>query len=141
MSKSAQIKLLAILAFCAPYAAAAQADSRDLVSQQVAIKLRPSYQKCLDATGGVTPDMKICMSAEFGYQDKRLNTAYKRLMSSMTADEKTALRADERDWIKHKESQCVPDPAGGQAEELVAYDCAVNETAGRATALEGRLPK
>jgi uncharacterized protein YecT (DUF1311 family) len=140
MSTSVRTTLLAICGLCVVHSATAQADSRDLAAQQAAIKLRPSYQKCLDDTGGVTPDMKDCMSAEFGFQDKRLNAAYKRLMSSMTPDEKSALRSDERDWIKHKDAQCASGPDAGQAEDLVAYDCVVNETAKRATYLEGRLP-
>lgn len=141
MSTFDRKRLLAVLGLCIVHAVSAQADSRDLATQQAAIKLRPSYQKCLDGTGGVTPDMKDCMSAEFGYQDKRLNAAYKRLMSSIAPSEKAALRSDEREWIKYKDTQCASGADAGQAEDLVAYDCSVNETAKRATLLEDRLPK
>jgi Uncharacterized protein conserved in bacteria len=103
--------------------------------------IRPSYRHCLDATGGVTPDMKACMSAEFDFQDKRLNAVYKRLMATLSGEGKASLRTEEREWIRSKQSKCDEGTEPGQADELVAYDCLVVETANRAAELEARLSK
>lgn len=102
---------------------------------------RASYAACLVAAAGVTPDMKQCMGAEYAYQDKRLNKAYKALMATLNNVQKTKLRSDERVWIAYRNSHCSPDPNGGQAAELDAYDCSVQETAKQATTLESRLHK
>lgn len=102
---------------------------------------RASYATCLTAAAGVTPDMKQCMGTEYAYQDKRLNVAYKALMATLGKDQKTKLRSDERAWIAYRNSHCTLDPNGGQAAELDAYDCSVQETAKQASALEDRLHK
>lgn len=103
--------------------------------------VRPSYRHCLDGTGGVTSDMKACMTTEFDFQDERLNLLYKRLMATLDGDGKESLRAEEREWIRRKQSKCDEGTEPGQADELVAYDCLVVETAKRAGELEARLRK
>lgn len=112
-----------------------------LAQREARIGLRPSYEPCINATGGVTPDMKDCMSAEFVFQDKRLNTAYKKLMGTLRADEKLSLRNEERSWIKHKDAACDAGDEPGQADDVTAYDCVVTETAKRAQELEQRIIK
>ena len=102
---------------------------------------RTSYATCLTAAAGATPDMKQCMGAEYAYQDKRLNKAYKALMAALDKRQQTKLRSDERAWIAYRNSHCALDPNGGQAAELDAYDCSVQETAKQASALEERLRK
>lgn len=102
---------------------------------------RTSYATCLTAAAGVTPDMKQCMGTEYAYQDKRLNVAYKALMAVSDRGQQTRLRDDERTWITYRNSHCALDPNGGQAAELDAYDCSVQETARQASALEDRLHK
>jgi len=102
---------------------------------------RASYAACLAAAAGVTPDMKQCMGTEYTYQDKRLNKAYKALMATLDKDRQTKLRTSERTWITYRNSHCALDPNGGQAAELDAYDCSVQETARQASALETRLHK
>jgi len=105
----------------------------------IAIDTRASYATCLTAASGATPDMKQCMGAEYSYQDKRLNKAYKSLMATLGKDQQTKLRSDERRWIAYRDAHCSLDPNGGQAAELDAYDCSVQETAKQAGTLEDRL--
>lgn len=112
-----------------------------LAEREARIGLRPTYQQCINATGGVNPDMKDCMSVEFAFQDKRLNTAYKKLMGALGADEKLSLRNEERSWIKHKDATCSAGDEPGQTDEVTAYDCVVTETAKRAQELEQRIIK
>lgn len=102
---------------------------------------RVSYAACLTSAAGVTSDMKQCMGTEYAYQDKRLNKAYKTLMVTLDKDKQTKLRNSERTWITYRNSHCALDPNGGQAAELDAYDCSVQETAKQASALEDRLHK
>lgn len=108
-------------------------------SQYLAVKIRPSYLRCLDAAGGVTPAIKSCMSDEFAFQDKRLNAAYKQLMAAVGDANRTPLKLEERQWIKHKESTCTTPDEFGQGADMVAYDCALVQTATRATEIERRL--
>lgn len=102
---------------------------------------RTSYQACLTQAAGVTPDMKQCMGTEYAYQDKRLNKAYRALMATLNKGQQAKLRNHERTWITYRDSHCALDPSGGQAAELDAYDCSVEETAKQAIALEDRLHK
>ncbi|QWT20034.1 DUF1311 domain-containing protein [Bacillus sp. NP157] len=127
-----------IVMSCALSVATVCAATQDGIQEHGAIKIRPSYQACLDATGGVTPALKECMSSEFSYQDKRLNVAYKKLMASLAPGDRATLRSEELGWIGMKRSRCDAGAEAGQADELVAYDCAVVETAKRATELEDR---
>jgi uncharacterized protein YecT (DUF1311 family) len=105
------------------------------------LKLRPSYQHCLDAAGGTTPGMQDCINAEFSYQDKRLNFVYKRLMSVASASERTRLRNEEREWIVAKEKRCAVPGSPGQGDIIDSASCVVTETAKRATGLESRKIK
>ena len=100
--------------------------------------LRSSYGNCLKSAGGVVPDMQDCIDTEYGYQDKRLNTAYKTLMGKLNKAQQTTLRSDERKWITHRDSYCAPDQDGGHGQRLEANDCALEETAKRASELEAR---
>jgi len=79
------------------------------------------------------------MSDEFTFQDARLNTAYKKLTAALDDTDRMSLKIAERQWIKAKGSTCLAPSHGGQGEELVSYDCAVVQTATRATELEERL--
>ena len=101
--------------------------------------IRPSYQICLDKTGGVTPSMRDCIGAEYEYQDKRLNQAYKSLMDGLDSTGRSSLRAEERKWMAQRDRSCKPPTADdGQAQELMYRDCLLTKTAKRATALEAR---
>ena len=57
-------------AFCVllPLAATAQSSTDDEYSAR--------YNKCMDASGGITVNMLNCIADEIAAQDTRLNTAY-----------------------------------------------------------------
>jgi uncharacterized protein YecT (DUF1311 family) len=105
------------------------------------IGLRPSYQQCLDDSGGVTSKLLDCNGDELKYQDKRLNTAYKAVVKSLSPNDVSQLRAEERQWITSRDSDCAPDPNGGTASTVDASGCKVEHTAKRARELEARLQK
>ena len=113
--------------------------SSDVAAYREAIKLRPSLDACMKKAQGTTPGIRDCLSSEHAYQDKRLNTVYKKLMGSLSPDKRTALRDEERQWIAFRDKFCAMDPEPGQGQELEADECLVDQTADRATELEARL--
>lgn len=101
-------------------------------------KLRPSYDQCISAAGGVTPSMHDCIDAEYRFQDARLNTAYKVLMAKLGGKAEVKLRDAQRHWIATRDERCALDPDSGQAGALDAYECRLEMTATRAAELESR---
>ncbi|WP_255548299.1 lysozyme inhibitor LprI family protein [Luteibacter sp. dw_328] len=101
--------------------------------------LRPGYDKCLEASQGVTLAVNNCIGSEYDFQDKRLNTAYKALRQSMAETQRIALRDQERAWIADRDKACAPPTDGGTADMLGANECRLNRTAVRAAELEAQL--
>lgn len=101
--------------------------------------LRPTYYACLKAARGVTLELNQCIGAEHDHQDKRLNAAYQKLRATLSPEQRTALRDEERGWIAERDKVCAPDPNGGTADMLDSNQCLLSQTAARATALERRI--
>ncbi|MEA9482700.1 lysozyme inhibitor LprI family protein [Xanthomonas campestris] len=103
-------------------------------------QLRASYVQCVNNSDAVHPALMECNGKEYEYQDARLNKVYRRLLDKLPADEKLALKQEERDWIKRRDALCQSNGAlgGGQAEELEDSSCELNATAKRAEELEKR---
>ncbi|MGF6494972.1 uncharacterized protein YecT (DUF1311 family) [Luteibacter sp. 621] len=114
-------------------------DPGELEDHSSFLKLRPGYQDCLDKAAGVVPAMIRCNDAEYSYQDKRLNAAYKKLVKKAGADARKALVDEERGWIASKERDCAIPSGAGQGDILDATGCSVTYTARRATVLERRF--
>src|ERR1700754_2089138 len=58
-----------------------------LLAENARLHIRPSYQKCINASMTVTPALMECSSKESAHQDKRSNENYKKLMSNVTGEE------------------------------------------------------
>jgi uncharacterized protein YecT (DUF1311 family) len=95
------------------------------------------FQTCLDKSGGVTPTMIDCITAELKRQDALLNRNYQKLMASLSAGRKKALLEAQRAWIKFRDTNCdfYYDPDGGTAARVDANECLLNATADRAKEL------
>lgn len=102
---------------------------------------RPHYQRCLDASGGVTPAMQDCIDTEYAYQDRRLNQVYRRLIASLPKAEAARLRERQRAWIGQRDRDCDPGAAPGQGQLLGADGCRVRKTAERAAQLHRQLDR
>jgi uncharacterized protein YecT (DUF1311 family) len=115
--------------------------SDSILAGNAAMKLRPSYQDCLDNSFIDQHPRLQCAEDEYGFQDARLNAVYKRLMESLPPSAKLMLRAEERTWIRKRRRRCDfgIDPLPDYVVE--AADCQLKEAAKRATALERRLSK
>jgi len=100
--------------------------------------LRPSFDKCVDGSEGVTLTLNNCIGAEYDFQDRRLNVAYRLLRQKLPASASTTLRDEERAWIASRDKDCEPDPQGGTAAMLDANQCRLNKTVERAVELEKR---
>lgn len=99
----------------------------------------PAYDRCLnsgDAAKGVTVAMATCINTEWQKQDDRLNAAYKAVMATRSAKQKTTLRNAQRAWIKHRDAECVKNLTGGTIDMLERGSCHLSMTTVRAVELE-----
>src|SRR5262249_36005287 len=103
--------------------------------------LTAEYSKCIEQSGGSDPAMLDCIGAEAERQDKRLNDAYKKLISDLKPERRKELQEAQRLWIKYTEANCnfYSDPDGGTAANLAASECPVLAKATRAKELENLL--
>ncbi|WP_460830278.1 lysozyme inhibitor LprI family protein [Lysobacter humi (ex Lee et al. 2017)] len=100
---------------------------------------RPSYDRCIDAAGGVTAAMIDCMHAELDAQDARLNAGYRAASRALPAARRAALTRAQRAWVAWRDARCAfeLDPDGGSIARIVANSCVLQLTTERATELEG----
>ncbi|TCT24103.1 uncharacterized protein YecT (DUF1311 family) [Thiobaca trueperi] len=96
------------------------------------------FSTCMNQAGGVTAEMLDCIGEELNTQDARLNGAYQKLRSQLSAERKRALQGAQRLWIQYREANCdfYNDPEGGTLHRVMASDCLLRETAQRAKELE-----
>ena len=82
-----------------------------------------------------TVQQGMCEMKELTNQDARLNKAYQQLMQQYAGhdDKKTALRTEERSWLKKRDYDCKVD------HETIDDSCLVKKTAERADELEKQI--
>ena len=92
------------------------------------------YNNCLARAKG-TVQQSMCAQAEITDQDDRLNKAYQQLMRqySQNPAKQTALRTDERAWIKKRDYDCQ------QNKNTTSGGCLLQQTTQRADYLESQL--
>src|ERR1700744_5069232 len=94
--------------------------------------LSPAFVSCLQRAGANVVQRSVCSQREAGAQDDRLNKAYQQVMHRLATDDAahTALRDEERRWIKERDYTCKVN------ENTVDSACVVMKTAVRADDLE-----
>ena len=101
-----------------------------------------TFHLCMDRAQGVTAEMRDCMTAEQDRLERRLNDAYRVLMSNMPdGEEKETLRNSERAWIAHRETECAfeaSEQEGGTLKPVLIAGCWLKQTADRVDELEKR---
>jgi uncharacterized protein YecT (DUF1311 family) len=109
-----------------------------LVCAQAEEHTSTSYRECLDKASGATPAVQDCISQELERQDRKLNSAYKALMDSVSEKRRPQLRDAQRKWIAFRDANCkfYYDPQGGSAARIASSECVVTLTADRAQELE-----
>lgn len=106
------------------------------------VLLSKEHHACMEKSGGVTVDMRACLSAELARQDARLNKAYQQLQRKLDAAAFGKLKSAQRAWIAFRNANC--EFAGAQQGEgtlgpVIVGDCHLQMTARRATELEQAL--
>lgn len=102
------------------------------------------FQACMaagQAAQGVTWAILDCHGEELRNQDVALNRTYREALERLTADQGVALRADERLWIKDRDTRCEHrrTAEGGDTLSTIVYaQCVLDETVKRTTYLAGR---
>jgi uncharacterized protein YecT (DUF1311 family) len=113
-------------------------------------------QKACPGMNGTTTDMVNCGGAEFDYWDRRLNTAYKKLMSALKSDDELmgdqgalpglrlseTVRKAQRSWIRYRDDSCAVERdrfRGGTLGRITGINCMALETARRSVELERLL--
>jgi len=75
--------------------------------------VRPSFNRCIDSSSGVTVVVLNCIGAEYDFQDAVLNARYKGLSARLNPKQRTVLRASQRRWLKGREAACAKDAGVG----------------------------
>lgn len=100
----------------------------------------PDFEKCLatgDAANGSTSALLACTNQELAAQDAMLNNTYRTTYSDLPPDQQASLRDAQRQWIKDRDSKCVPgNPNDGDISQLDRPSCLLSETIERTMALE-----
>lgn len=121
---------LATLGLAAAYAAPAGVDRY----------YSKTYNDCMNAAEGSTLPVRQCMQAEHDAWDKRLNEVYQAVLARRSGPARTALRDDERAWIKRTAQKCDhagDDEAGGTLQNVEIDQCYLDETIARTVYLRG----
>jgi uncharacterized protein YecT (DUF1311 family) len=102
------------------------------------IGLTPALDQCLDKAAGVTTEMVNCIGAETEIQDKRLNAAYQKALTTLTPARQKELQAVQRLWLQYRDANCkfAFDPDGGTMAHVESTGCFMTMTAERAQELE-----
>ncbi len=102
------------------------------------MKTSSEYKSCMDKSGGVTLEMRICNGNELKYQDKILNKNYKKAMKVLDAKHRDELKKVQRQWIKYRDAKCnfLFGLTGGTMDLLMGGSCYVDMTAKRAEELK-----
>lgn len=98
----------------------------------------PAFDACMDRAGGVTVEMRACISEEHGRQDAVLNTNYRALMRLLPPERQAALRAAQRAWIAFREAECAYTASAdmeGTLGPVIIDSCWMGFTTERATGL------
>ena len=97
----------------------------------------PAHSVCV-SKAGTDSDLGICDDDELGKQDARLNTAYKRAMSALPAENKRKLQDAQVLWIKFRDADCALHYSltGGTMDIVNGSGCTLSMTRDRADSLE-----
>ena len=107
-----------------PFAAAALCFAITLVTPAHAQHMNAGTTGCEDA--GANVDMSNCFYSSWQKADAELNRVYNRIMRVMPTEDRPALVASQRNWIRFRDSFCAVESglySGGSAEGMVRSAC------------------
>ena len=106
---------------------------------QIKKRFSQDYTQCMDASGGITAEMRDCFGTEIDRQDARLNQAYVMVMRPLPKPRKERLRGLQRTWIKQRDAKCTrasKAAEGGTLAGIIYADCILDQTISRTIFLE-----
>ena len=102
--------------------------------------LTQDFHKCINTAGAVDPVILECQGKEYERQDKRLNTAYRKLLAKLDNRKAKELKNVQRAWLSYIEAKCNfyydNHEFSGSLNRIEASYCGVVERARRAEELE-----
>lgn len=99
--------------------------------------LRPSYDRCVDASQAATAELESCGDEELAYQEDRLAEIVAKVVASPDSKAKDDWMDAQAAWWVNTNRYCDWDPkTGGQGQMLDAQSCRINRVANRATELQ-----
>jgi uncharacterized protein YecT (DUF1311 family) len=101
------------------------------------LRYGPEYHQCRD---GTTLEIVDCVGRKAAAWDKRLNTAYKTLMTDGSREQKARLLAAQRQWLKYRDANCAFYGADqGSIVQIEVVECRRSMTQSRAMELEENI--
>jgi uncharacterized protein YecT (DUF1311 family) len=92
-------------------------------------------EKCNDANS--TTEIVQCLATQAAIWDRRLNTAYQKLLETLPPRRRDRLRNAQRLWVQFRDANCAYFATGeGSIARIEAGQCMVRLTAARAQELE-----
>lgn len=113
-----------------------------LVAPVVVVVIAPAHaQKSeMETCGEANSTVEIvkCLQTRTAAWDRRLNAAYKKLLSESAARQQEALRVAQRLWVQYRDANCRYYALGeGTIARVEAGECVRSMTEARARELEG----
>jgi uncharacterized protein YecT (DUF1311 family) len=94
-----------------------------------------SEETCNDAKS--TTEIVQCLATQTAIWDRRLNTAYQKLLASLPPRQRERLRNAQRLWVQFRDANCAYFASGqGSITRIEAGQCMLRLTAARAQELE-----
>jgi uncharacterized protein YecT (DUF1311 family) len=101
------------------------------------LRYGPEYHQCRD---GTMLEIVECVTAKTATWDKRLNTAYKTLMTDFSKEQKASLLSAQRLWLKYRDANCAFYGTGqGSIVQVEVAECRRSMTQARAMELEENI--
>ena len=100
-------------------------------------KLRPEYDRCIEAAGAVTPDLYACNDEEMAFHEQRLEQEFSKILALPDGKEKDKLMDEQAAYMHDTNRYCAFNPEeDGQGQMLDAQSCRINRVANRVEGLQ-----
>ena len=102
----------------------------------------PELDNCMSHTDGISTKMLECGTAAIGRWDKRLNVAYRTLLTQVPAASKAQLQSEQRTWLAHHLSETrrlASDPDTGSGAFMLSQGFELDDLQKRTLELESRV--
>jgi uncharacterized protein YecT (DUF1311 family) len=111
-----------------------------LVLSAAPLRAETAPEDCNDANS--TAQIVQCLATQTADWDRRLNTAYQKLLNTLPARRRDRLRSTQRLWVQFRDANCAYFASGeGTIGRIEAGQCMLRLTAARAQELESEADR